>query len=183
MVYFSIHSLLLLIQNYGWCKWRSKVDVLSRKAQVLSSPVLDLGQAWTEALLCFLQSQWAQHQHQEQKVEFQVSFWFLGCRNPTQTCCWDMLILASNSFPHRRLDRAQSCCVWGYLVAKILLCVCCCLNSRLNILWLRKCFSHWGGMPAVQQLMALPCSKGASCPLLFHLKTKSAKSIGFILVF
>lgn len=60
----------------------------------------------------------------------------------------------------------------------------CLLNSCLNILGVRKCFFyHCGAMPAVQQLIALPCLNGASCPLLFQLKTKSARSIGFILVF
>lgn len=128
--------------------------------------------------LCSASSRVSEHNTsiKNRKLSFRCHFDFWDAEPLTQTCCWDMLILVSNSFPHRRLDRAQSlCCVWGYLVAEFLLYVCCCLNSCLDMLWLRKCFSHWGGMPAVQQLMALPCSKGASCPLLFQLKTKSAK--------
>lgn len=46
----------------------------------------------------------------------------------------------------------------------------CLPSSYLSILGVRKHFYHCGAMPAMQQHMALPCSKGASCALLFQPK-------------
>lgn len=154
MMYFSIHPLLLLIQKYGLFKWQSKIDVWSTKAQVLSFPFLDLGQAWREALLCFLQNREALHPQKEQKIMFQMSLGFLECG----THDTDLLLVYVNS-GIKFLPRLCAQEVGQSTI--IVLCVrlpsvknssVCLLNCCLKILWLRKCFLTLGAMPAMQQL-------------------------------
>lgn len=150
---FSIHSFLVLKQDYSWWKCISKISFLSTKSWVISFPVLDLGQGRREVAapeaLCPASCRIIKHNVsiKNRKLSFRCglwgSSWFLEGRTPNT----DLLLVCINQFWHqaawcaqehwtKHSDCAQCEATWSHkffsMPAKPL--------SELSLIWLRQWF-------------------------------------------